>query len=229
MTFDPVSTDRRPCPGRPLAPDDRDVTRPLDVLIIESHRGAAASAVRALEAAGHQVHRCHHDDSHGFPCRGVIDPAGCPLSRHIDVALLVRRRVFPRPTAREHGATCAIRADVPVVEDGPAALDPFEPWLAARVDGDVVATCEAATDAALGDLRREILRLAAPILVGAGIPAGLTACSIEPETARLGVHFDLPVAVAPAVKQALAVRVLDAVRGAGRTYGPVEVSVHVPA
>ena len=51
---------------------------------------------------------------------------------------------------------------------------------------------------------------------------------IEPETTRLRVHFDLPVAVAPAVKQALAVRVLDAVRRAGRTYGPVEVAVHAP-
>jgi hypothetical protein len=36
----------------------------------------------------------------------------------------------------------------------------------------------------------------------------------------------LPTAVTRAVKQAQAVRVLDAVRGAGRTYGPVHVSVH---
>jgi hypothetical protein len=212
-----------------MAPDDRDMTRPLDVMIIESHRDAAASAVAALEAAGHHVHRCHDDDSHGFPCRGVIDPAGCPLARHVDVALLVRLRVAPRPTALEQGATCAIRANVPVVEDGPAALDPYQPWLAARVDGDVVAACEAATDAALGELRREILRLAAPTLVAARLPATQALCRIEPETTRLRVHFDLPVAVAPAVKQALAVRVLDAVRRAGRTYGPVEVSVHAPA
>jgi hypothetical protein len=204
------------------------MTKPLDVLVIESHLGAAASAVHALEAAGHHVHRCHDDDSHGFPCRGVIDPAGCPLARHIDVALLVRRRVFPRPTALEQGATCAIRAGVPVVEAGPAALDPYEPWLAARVEGDVVGACEAATDTAIGELRLDILRLAAPILFGASIPASQTACRIEPEMTRLHVQFDLPVAVAPAVKQALAVRVLDAVRGAGRTYGPVEVSVHHP-
>jgi hypothetical protein len=205
------------------------MTRPLDVLVIEGHRGAAASAVHDLEAAGHHVHRCHDDDSHGFPCQGVIDPAGCPLARHIDVALLVRRRVAPRPTALEQGATCAIRAGVPVVEAGPSALDPYEPWLAARADGDVVASCEAATDAARGELRREILRLAAPILFGAGIATSQAVCRIEPATTRLQVQFDLPVAVAPAVKQALAVRVLDAVRGAGRTYGPVEVSVHALA
>jgi hypothetical protein len=204
------------------------MTRPLDVLIIESHRGVAASAVDGLEAAGHHVHRCHDDDSDGFPCRGVTDPAGCPLARHMDVALLVRHRVAPRSTPLEQGVACAVRADVPVVEDGPAALDPYEPWLAARVDGDVVSACEAATDAALGDLRREVLRMADPILSGAGIPAGQALCHIEPETTRLGVRFDLPVAVTPAVKQALAVRALDAVRAAGRTYGPVEVSVHAP-
>jgi hypothetical protein len=114
---------------------------------------------------------------------------------------------------------------VPLVEDGPVVLDPFEPWLAASVERDVVATCEAASDGALGELRREILRLAAPILFGAGIVASEAVCRIEPQATRLHVRFDLPVAVAPRVKQALAVRVLDAVRGAGRTYGPVEVTV----
>jgi hypothetical protein len=205
------------------------MTRPLEVLIIESHRGVAASAADGLEAAGHHVHRCHDDDSHGFPCRGVIDPAGCPLVSHMDVALLARRRVAPRPTALEQGATCAIRADVPVVEDGPAALDPYEPWLAARVDGDVVAACEAAADAALDDLRHEILHMATPILVGAGIPTHQAHCHVDTETARLGVRFDLPVAVTPTVKQALAVRALDAVRETGRAYGPIEISVHAPA
>jgi hypothetical protein len=39
------------------------------------------------------------------------------------------------------------------------------------------------------------------------------------------VRFDLPAAVEPAVRQALAVRVLDAVRRSGRTYGPVRISV----
>jgi hypothetical protein len=204
------------------------MTRPLDVLVIESHPGDAASAVHALEAAGHHVHRCYDDDSLGFPCRGVVDPAECPLARRSDVALLVRGRVAPRPTELEQGASCALRAGVPLVEDGPVALDPFEPWLAARVDQNVVATCEAVSDTALGELRREILRLAAPIFLSAAIPASQARCRIGPQATRLHVRFDLPVAVAPRVKQALAVRVLDAVRGAGRTYGPVEVTARGP-
>jgi hypothetical protein len=49
------------------------------------------------------------------------------------------------------------------------------------------------------------------------------------EATALRVQFTLPVPVSAAVKQALAVRVLDAVRSAGRTYGPAKVSVHAPA
>jgi hypothetical protein len=202
----------------------------LDVLVIESHRGAAASAVRALEAAGHRIQRCHDQDSSGFPCRGVIDPADCPLAGHADVALLVRSRVTPRPTALEQGATCAIRAGVPLVEAGPAALDPYEPWLAARVDSaaELVATCEAACDASLAELHREVLRLCAPILFAAGILTRQAVCRIQREATGLLVQFTLPLPVSGAVKRALSVRVLDAVRSAGHTYGPTRVSVQAP-
>jgi hypothetical protein len=85
-----------------------------------------------------------------------------------------------------------------------------------------------AADTALGELRREVLRRAGPTLATAGIPVDQAECRIETETMRLHVRFDLPIAVTPGVKQALAVRVLDAVRGAGRTYGSVEVTVHGP-
>jgi hypothetical protein len=87
------------------------------------------------------------------------------------------------------------------------------------------ATCEVASDTAHADLRRAVLRLATPVLVSAGIPASQALCHIEPGATQLHVRFDLPVAVTPGEQQALAVRVLDAVWGAGRTYGPVEVSV----
>ena len=201
------------------------MAKPLDVLVIESLPGAAAWAAHVLESAGHRVHRCYADRP-GFPCVGVTSPDLCPIARHVDVALLVRPRVAPRATALEQGAACVIRAGVPLVEQGSAALDPYEPFLAARVDQDPVATCEAANDAALDELRREILRLAGPILFTVGILAGQTVCRIEPQATRLHVTFDLPVRVTHAVKQALAVRVLDAVRRQERTYGPVQVSVH---
>lgn len=96
------------------------------------------------------------------------------------------------------------------------------------IEGQPRAEGAAATDPALDELRREIIRRVTPVLSGAGIAADRTMCRIEPATTRLDVRFDLPAAVTPATKQALAVRVLDAVRGAGRTYGPVQVSVHDP-
>jgi hypothetical protein len=142
------------------------------------------------------------------------------------VALIVRSRDALSPTALEQGAACAIRAGVPLVEAGPAALDPYEPFLAARAGDDIVSTCKAASEGALDDLRGAILRLVAPTLASAGIPTGQTVCRVEPAATRMQVTFDLPVAVTPAVKQAVAVRVLDAVRCAPRTYGPVQVSVH---
>jgi hypothetical protein len=201
------------------------MTRPLDVLVVESRHGVAAEAVRSLEDAGHVVTTCYDDDSDGFPCRGLLDPAACPLNGQPDVALVVRHRVAPHPKPLEGGVVCALRAGVPVVESGPAPLDPYEPWLTARVDGDVVAACEHASSAALDALGRRILGLTTPILTGAGVPPGSATCHVEPDGLGLHVRFALPGAVSTRVRHALAVRVLDALRGAGRTYGRVDVVV----
>jgi hypothetical protein len=141
-------------------------------------------------------------------------PCGTPMSRWSCA------RASRRTTALEQGATCAIRASVPLVEEGSAALDPCEPFPSARVNDDVVSTCETVSDGAVGELRREILRLVAPILFGAGMLASQTVCRIEPAAARLQVSFDLPLAVSASVKQALAVRVVDAVGGPGAPTGP---------
>lgn len=128
--------------------------RSLDVLVIESRPGSGSSDAGRLEAAGHRAHRCYPDVRPGpdplpardrYLCTGVTK-GSCPIDEGVDVALLVRRRVVPRPVAREAGVSCALRAGVPVVEDGPAVLDPFEPWLAGRVAGDVVAACEVAAE-----------------------------------------------------------------------------------
>jgi hypothetical protein len=206
----------------------RVTTRSLDVLVIESERGAADAAVRNLEAAGHHTISCHGEADAAWPlCRAVADPADCPLLLHPDVALLVRRRVAVRPGGLEQGATCALRAGVPLVEAGPAPLDPYEPWLAGRVEpnGDVVACCEAASASALDVLRRRILHLVRPALAAAGVAGPEVGCRIDPRGAALHVHFDVPAAVGPGLRQALAVRVLDAVRAGRQTYAEVTVSV----
>lgn len=205
------------------------MTRTLDVLVIESRLHAADESVRALETAGHTVLRCQGDLA-DFPCRGLLVADDCPLAHEPDVALVVRPRLDPHTTPREVGVVCAVRAGIPLVEFGPEHLDPYEPWLTRRVrDGDVVAACEAGVDDALDVLRREILRRVAPTLAAARIHPSMAACHVEPHGRRLRVRFELPSTVTDEQVQALAVRVHDAVRTCGRTYGQVDVSVSTAA
>ncbi len=202
------------------------MTRPLDVLVIESRPGAAGEATRALESAGHHTVTCYRSrDRAAFPCRAVLDPADCPLDAGADVALLVRARNAD-PGPREQGASCAIRAGVPLVEAGPSVLDPYEPYLARRVEGDVVAACEATHSAELTALRQHILDLVRPVLAAAHVLIAEVTCRIEPLGRALHVRFGIPGPVPPELRQVLAVRTLDALRDGRRRYDDVSVSVN---
>lgn len=196
----------------------------LDVMVLESTPHAADAAVDQLEAAGHRAHRCHPPGARPFPCVGITDPAACPVVAGADVALLVRPRVTPRPTPSESGVRCAIRAGLPIVEDGPEILDPYERWVTARAGGNDVARALVVTsrraqrplEEAIGDRIAGVLRAVA-------IDEATVACRVERDGPRLHVRLTGP-AVGGRVKHALAVRVLDAIRASGRTYGAVDVS-----
>ncbi|HET9443212.1 MAG TPA: hypothetical protein VFO65_07800 [Acidimicrobiales bacterium] len=212
------------------------MTNPLDVLLVEAHPGLGAAEARELERAGHRVHRCHEDGAVPGPgagfgdhhlCRAVTT-GDCPLDGHVDVALVVRRSWRPafRPTVGEAGVSCALRAGVPLVEDGPALFDPFTPWLTGRVAGDPVGACEAAAAAGLATLGQDIHLRIERLLGAAGIPPQAVACRFDRGWPRPHVVLVGP-PVTIELRQALAVRVLDAVRAAGRTYGDVAVSYDV--
>lgn len=209
---------------------DRTMTKALDVLVVESELRAADSAVAELEAAGHRVHRCHDEGTHGFACNGVADSGSCPIDDHIDVAWVVRSRVRPTPTALEYGVRCAIRAGIPIVEDGSETLDPFMPWIAARHQpgADIAATCTEVAHLAFEPLSRNITARIAALLVSNTINPDEVRCHIDALHHRLAVHLALPVPVERSIQHALAVRVLDAVRSSGRTFGEVGVHVHGP-
>lgn len=203
------------------------MTRPLDVLVLESRRGGARFDVEELEASGHHVHRCHEPGDPSFPCRGVTDPSDCPLDGPMDLALLVREHIAPDPSFLEAGVACAIRAGVPVVEDGSRLLDAFGPWITSRVVGDSVAvTCERAFDLAYEPIVTDVLRRCSPLLDAAGIDPSKVTCRIELVWPRLHVYVDVPGTVARGVREALAVRALDAIRAARRSYDTVNVHVH---
>lgn len=203
----------------------------LDVLMLESHPHASAEATASLEAHGHRVQHCHDDPEQPFPCRALTDPDGCPLDGHIDVAVLVQRGRDTVPTELEGGVRCAIRAHVPVIETRAGAFDPFGPWMAARlpIGGDVAAACADVAEHRFDDLADLIRARVARLLTSAAVDPSEISCSFEETAMSLDVHLELPTAVARGVEQALAVRVLDAVRADGRTYGRVDVHVRTGA
>lgn len=195
----------------------------FDVLAVESAPGVAGHEIDALEAAGHRVHRCHEPDDPAFPCRAVSGAGPCPLDEGIDVGLLVRRGIAPRPTDHEQGVGCVIRAGVPLVEEGSAILDPYEGYVTRRVLGDdLVATCEAAVDESFAPFRAAIRSLISQLLAGAGHDAGDVTIDVERTGSDLRVDLRGP-EVPERVRQAIGVRVLDAVRRERRTYGTVDV------
>ncbi len=204
------------------------MTRPLDVLLLENRPGVGLAEQAALEDAGHRVHRCHEPGDEEFPCKGMTDRGTCPMDGPIDVTLLVRRGVSPRPTPFEDGVRCASRRDVPIVEHGSDALDPYAPWVAHRVGlgESVVTECVLAADRSNDPLRRAMLDRVRPVLSAASIDPDTVACDIERVEGALEAHVTLPRPPDRRLEQALAVRVLDAVRASGRTYGQVSVQVH---
>lgn len=209
--------------------NDEGMTRTMDVLVLEHRRGAARAAVEELEAAGHRVHACHAPGEPSFPCRGVVDPTSCPLEGPVDVALVVRHHVHPAPSTLESGVSCALRMGVPVVEDGPSVLDPFEPWITARVGEESVAdTCQRAIDLAHEPVLADIAQRCAPLLADVGLDASALTGAIELTWPRLQIRLDLSEPTSPSVREAIAVRALDAVRTGRRSYGTTNVHVSGP-
>ena len=207
------------------------MTTTLDVLLLESQSRAGDAASAVLEAAGHRVQRCFDEPSFGFPCRGMLDPRECPVERPVDVALLVRRRVAPRPTPYEGGVRCAIRAGVPIVEYGTELFDPYAPWVGTRIESiaDVVPACVAAAQQTLAPLRRAITDQIRALLDAAEVDREAVRQIIDTNGPSMVVHLHLPAPVSRSLEQALAVRVLDAVRSHGRTLGSIDVAIHAPA
>jgi hypothetical protein len=202
--------------------------RPLDVLIAESHPHTAADAESVLLDAGHRTHRCYDPESWGFPCKGLLKRDGCPIDRGMDVVLLARRRVAPTPTSLENGVICAIRAGIPVTEQGSVALDPFEPWITSRFDrkADAVEACQEAVVQDLEPLRHDIVRRVRTVLTAAGASLDSVACTLERQGSRLVVRLTGP-GLAERLRQAAALEVLTAVQRAGTPANPLDVSYSV--
>jgi hypothetical protein len=216
-----------PVPGP--ARNDEAMATTLDVLVIESRPGAADHAATLLTRAGHRIHRCYGEGERGFPCRGVRDPTLCPLDQGVDVAVLVRPRLAPRPTGLESGVSCALRSRIPLVENGPEALDPFTPWVRARVaDGtgvNVVETCVEAAETRYDELVDRIRRRTLRTMAVAAARPGPLDCAIERRGGTLHVTLSGP-PVGKDVEHALAIRVADAVRAEHLPHTTLDITYH---
>lgn len=196
------------------------MTNPLAVLVLESHDGVAAAVAEKLEAAGHQIFRCHEPGAANFPCAALTDGGTCPLDTGIDVAVTARTR-SPWPTAREDGVACALRAGVPVVEVNDGTPSPFLGRTFPEC-ADVVTSCEAAARTRFESLERDVVRRLAPLASRKGIAPDDLSCEVHKHGEALEVRVVGPV-VPMALQQAFSVRVLDAVRVARLPHGEVSV------
>lgn len=102
----------------------------MRILMLESHPGVGDHAAAKLTAVGHTIERCVAGDRR-YPCRGLSGEGACPLDEYVDVAVLAQE---PGVDYLEHGAVCAARGRVPVVEIEPAHTNvrlPASVWTSA--------------------------------------------------------------------------------------------------
>jgi hypothetical protein len=198
----------------------------LRVLVLESERGAATTAIQQLSTAGHDVVRCHQANAPAFPCRAISGDEHCPLRDDVvDVALTVRERPRSQPAPHEDGVSCAIERHVPLVVAGGTALNPFGPWAAevlGRTD-DIVAACERAAAAPIPRHCARAMSALAEVLQVHGLE------HVVPSVIVRRVHGNLLVTVHNAeeldhaAKAMASVRMIGALRELDATAGGIDV------
>ena len=201
----------------------------MRVMLLETDRHAADDATRRLEAAGHEIVRCHGPGEPAWPCAALRHDRRCPLDDGVDVALTVRAHPYPRPAATEDGVTCALRHHVPLVVAGTSALDPFDEFVTVDAHGrDVVAACEEAvarplaphSEAATAEVRRILAR------ESVRAPGDDEAAAVATRHGgRVRVVVRVPGDIDRRLADVLAVRVEGAVRAVDRYATGIDVSV----
>jgi len=199
----------------------------MRVLVMESDRHVADSAIWSLRRAGHEIVRCHEEDLGAFPCNALCDGGSCPVEddRGVDVALTVRGHAYGRPTAYEDGVSCALRRGVPLVVAGVTAMNPFDKWTTVDAsDAGVVEACEEAST-------RPIERLAQPArteirrrLSARSAPADGADVDVRRHGRRLAATITLA-ADAPEIDGELAVSVAGVLRAKEPSASYIDVAV----
>ena len=72
----------------------------MRILVVESDRHTADQAIADLQAAGHEIARCHERGAPAFPCNALSDGGSCPLDSGSGVDVLLDYRVIRIPDRR---------------------------------------------------------------------------------------------------------------------------------
>ncbi len=196
----------------------------MEILVTETKGGTAAEAAAELEAAGHRVHRCHAPSAPAFPCAGLL--SGCPLEDGtIDLVVAARDHVRPTPTAAEDGVTCGLRRGIPVAVLGQPLMNPFEPFGAIAVTGDLVSACERIAGSRRGAYEEAAITTVRQTLAYEDLPTDRAAVSVERIDGRLRVQIFVPAEVPERVRQHLAVRVVGRLREHDRHVAGIDIGV----
>jgi hypothetical protein len=197
----------------------------MRVLLLETAPGEAAVEVAQLEAAGHEVARCHDAGDDRFACNGLIEGRQCPLEeRVVDVAIVVGDAAATGSVAHD-GVRCALRRHVPLVvaSDASTPYADFATVVASRED--LVAAAE---EASASPLRRH------GEAAGRSMRSVLEAHGYDPKTATvevirrgtdLRVTVDTGEPVSRAVADILSVRIVGAVRDVDPYARIIDVTV----
>jgi hypothetical protein len=203
------------------------MSRKLEVLVVESERGASQAVIDDLETAGHRVHRCHDPGRPTFPCNGLDATSSCPLDvAAIDVAVTVRGVPRSQPAVLEDGLTCAIKHHIPVVVSGRTALHPYEGYAAETVPvGEVVAAVERATKREMPEHQITARAALDVALRQRGLSPGSGDVRVERRMRGLHATVELPPDLDSRDFDMVAVRVMGALRAADRTAEFIDVAV----
>jgi hypothetical protein len=194
----------------------------MQVLMPETASPQARLVAAELEAAGHEIWRCH-DDPVGSPCR-AIRGAPCPLDvAAIEVAVTARSSPTADVLPTEDGILCATRRRLPVVVAGATRGHPFR--AAATVEAGTAGTADVVAAVATG-VAPEHTAVATEAL-RRHLPAEHAGAARAVVRRRAGGGLRVTVSATPAVPRSALLGAATRVAAALRTFDPWSPSLDV--
>jgi hypothetical protein len=178
---------------------------------------------RTLEAGGHRVHACVHDDG-AVPCASLAGRA-CPLdTAPVDVVV----EVGDGPRRGEllgDGAVCAVRRHVPLLLVDGADDHPLAPWAAGRAGSDVRAAVAAVLGRPLPGHTAAARKALLHELRHQGSDSESASVEVFRRPGRLLVELWTDATMSRTQAERLATHVAQAVRGYDRWAPKLDVTV----